>query len=234
MQDNNNFVLDSEGVRKLRFDSLKDRIEEYSSILNLPADLLNWALNAQDEYNSYASDLYNAESDYKDARYYSKVANKSLLDMYQKCKFILVSKFKKDKKMALLGIEGASPRQYRDLASAADTMLKGIADLIAQGFTDVIPEIFRTELEQKLLDANDKFYQIGVMEEKLARERQIYKERFDSDTKNLRILYSYIIAQKGKTYFDLPVLGFAIDNKKRGRKRKRKEKDAEVDSKDVG
>ncbi len=220
MQENNNFVMDRPGTRYLRFNNLSDFIVEYSAILELPENLVNWAINAKSEYESASSALLNAKLDYKNARWESDSADKLLQEIYQKCKLILVSQFNKDKKMVLLGIEGKSPTNHNNLVSAADTMLKGIADLISQGYTDIIPESFRSALEEKLQASIQNFFQIGVMEEKYSRAKQIFKEKFDSDSKNLRILYSYIISQKGKTYPFLPVLGFAIDNKKRGRKRK--------------
>ncbi|MDT3738805.1 MAG: hypothetical protein RO257_04815 [Candidatus Kapabacteria bacterium] len=68
------------------------------------------------------------------------------------------------------------------------------------------------------------YYKIGVLEEKLAKARKQYQEHFEQDTRNLRILYNFIIGYCGRNSPDLPIIGFAVDNKKRGRKRIKKEK----------
>jgi hypothetical protein len=222
MFDNNNFVMDNVSTRIARFRGLSGRIDDFATALNLPANLLAWAQNAQNEFAVVKTDRLYKRNDLYSAKYDLAVADKNLLKSYQTCKNLLISQFDNDEKMSLLGISGATPQEHNNLAAAADILLKGVADLQLQGFTDCLPEQFRLELEQNLADSIDKFYKIGSMEEKLAKSKRTFQERFEQDNKNLRIMYNLIIAYFGKECFDLPALGFSIDNKKRGRKRNRK------------
>lgn len=58
------------------------------------------------------------------------------------------------------------------------------------------------------------------MQEKFATEKRIFQEHFDRDTKKLRILYALFISFFDRNAPELTVLGFAANNKKRGRKKK--------------
>lgn len=219
----NNFLSDNYSGRSFRLNKLSDCIAEYAVGLDIPAELLNWAETAYNGFHTVDTNLIFKRNDLTHEKYNLAEADKKLQISYQVCKNILLSRFRDDDRLAMLGIEGATPRQHVALASRAAILLRAVADLQAEGMTDIIPEQFRLPLEENLATAGEFYYKIGVLEEKLAKARRQCQEHFVQDTKNLRMLYNLVIGYRGRNSQDLPIIGFAVDNKKRGRKRIKKE-----------
>jgi hypothetical protein len=220
----NNFGSDNYSGRSFRLNKLSDSIRDYAVGLEIPAELLNWAENSYNGFNTVESNLDDKRNILRHEKHELADADKKLQISYQVCKNILQSRFRDDDRLAMFGIEGATPKQHIALASSAGIMLRAVADMQAEGMTDVLLEQFRLPLEENLAAAAEYYYKIGVLEEKLAKARRQCEEHFEQDTRNLRILYNFIIGYRGRNSPDLPMIGFAIDNKKRGRKRIKKEK----------
>jgi hypothetical protein len=222
MNENNNFNKDSHAYRSFRLRKLSDQIVDYSVGMNIPSDLINWATNSYNLDNNSYFDMIGARNDLRHAKHNQEEADKLLLDAYQKCKMILVSQFHNDAKLMLFGIEGATPRKHNNLVAAADIMLKAIAEYELEIGSENLPLVFKDALQAALTDSINKSYKIGGFEENYLKMKQIYEENFAKDSVKLRALYNLIISYQGREDFGLPIIGFAIDNKKRGRKRKKK------------
>lgn len=223
MFSNNNFKKDRVPDRSARLTKLSGAIGKYAPGLNIPAELLDWALNAETSFQTAIAALANRHNELNYAKSLFEESAQKLLKCYQTCKTLLYSQFRDDGKVTLLGIAGATPKKHTELVSCAEILLRAVADLQADGMADILPEQFRLPLEESLAESAENFYRIGAFQEKLSNEQRLFREHFERDSINLRILYTLFFSFHGKNSPDLPVLGFATDNKKRGRKKKRKE-----------
>ncbi len=218
----NKFIQERESNRSLRLEYVSKKIPDVSTELQVSGGLLDWAVNAKTSYDEVYNVYYFENMEKKHALTDSRNADIALAEIYQLCKNILLSRFKDDDKLQLFGISGATSRKHNDITSAAELMLKANLDLATAGEPDIIPEILRVRLQNCLNDSVRYYYEIGKKTEAAAKSERLFKEKVESDTKNLKILYNMAVAVWGKENYDLTLLGFAVDNKKRGRKRKMK------------
>ena len=218
----NKFIQERESNRSLRLEYVSKKIPDVSTELQVSGGLLDWAVNAKTSYDEVYNVYYFENMEKKHALTDSRNADIALAEIYQLCKNILLSRFKDDDKLQLFGISGATSRKHNDITSAAELMLKANLDLATACEPDIIPEILRVRLQNCLNDSVRYYYEIGKKTEAAAKSERLFKEKVESDTKNLKILYNMAVAVWGKENYDLTLLGFAVDNKKRGRKRKMK------------
>lgn len=218
----NMFAQERESGRSLRLDYVSKKIAEVASELQVSGGLLDWAVNAKTSYDEVYYSFYFDKMDKRNVKTDSRNADKALIEIYQLCKNILFSRFKDDDKLQLFGISGATPRKHNDITTTAEIMLKANSDLASDGEPDILPENLSIRLQNCFNDSVRYYYEIGKKTEAAAKSERILKEKFNLDSKNLRILYNLAIAVWGNVNYELTMLGFAVDNKKRGRKRTRK------------
>lgn len=222
MLNNNNFNKDTYHLRSFRLQRLSDSVVDYTSEMSIPSDLLDWALNAYNHEKNGHENMHYARLDLKLAKYELNDADKLLLESYQKCKLILVSRFHNDVRLKLFGVEGVTPRKHNNLVAAADIMLKAIADYETESGSEVLPVAFKAALQSAMEDSVQKSYKIGGFAENYSKMKKLYDENFAGDSVKLRALYNLVISYQGRERIGLPIIGFATDDKKRGRKRKKK------------
>ena len=225
----NIFIRERESGRSLRLDYVSKKIAEVAAELQVSGGLLDWAVNAKTSYDEVYYAYYFENMEKKHALTDSRNADKALIEIYQLCKNILFSRFKDDDKLQLFGISGTTPRKHNDITTAAEIMLKANSDLATAGEPDILPENLRIRLQNCFNDSVQFYYEIGKKTETAAKSARILKEKFEADSKNLRILYNLAVAVWGKENYELTMLGFAVDNKKRGRKRKGKPEEETIE-----
>lgn len=218
----NNFSQDSLADRSMRLSKLSSQLSDYIDGLEIPSDLLNWALNSSTIFENAIRVQHGKQSELNEARHKLNNSKQKLKVNYQLCKDILFSRFKDDDKLSQLGIKGATPLNYSNLLLKAETLVRGVDVLVADGFIDIIPATLVQNLETALSSSNENSYMVGLSRDRLTVENRNLKELFDRDSNKLRALYSILVAHKGKDSLDFPIYGFAIDNKKRGRKRRKR------------
>ncbi len=221
----NNFSNENEFDRRNRLLAIQNRLNDFSTELNLQTDLVNWASTAFSNYETISDEHRSAKSNVKFSNTQLRIANSKLLKSYQKCKNMLRAYFLNDNKKIVLGIDGATPQKHNDLVSAAEIMIKGVNDLQSQGYDNILQDVFKVELQNALAECVEKFYKIGIAEEQYLEIRKNYFEHFKNDTNSLRIIYNIAISHWDRTYPDLVLIGFAFDENKRGRKKKRSKKE---------
>ena len=222
MMYNNNFNKDNHSFRSFRLQKLSNSVVDYTFGMSIPVDLLDWTVNSYNIEKNCYNNMDFARMDLKLAKYNLDDADKLLLKSYQKCKMILVSRFHNDVRLKLFGVGGVTPREHNNLVVAADIMLKAIADYETETGTEIVPQVFKNALQAAMEDSVQKSYKIGGFAENYLKLKMLYEENFAADNAKLRALYNLVISYQGRENTGLPIIGFAIDNKKRGRKRKKK------------
>ena len=207
----NGFTKDPLNERTQRLLAIATHIQAQSVPLSIPGDILAWGLAAHDQWvaalGKSTVEMGQADEAYQDMQ----DADKLTFDYYMRCKELMKDRYGyEDKVLKVCGIKGAFPKSRKDRLRVTQDLLDGNAALTTEGDPHVLPAAFTDQLTIYLAASNDAFAKLVLKEKPEALKAvDIQNDLFNADTKQLRVLYSWVLMTWSKFEPYLLQLGFA-------------------------
>jgi len=216
----NCFTRDSYVLRSARLSLLSSHIGSYAVELDLPIDLITWAGDAFGAWNDVrvSADSEHGEAGVAFENYQRALGE--LCNNYQRVKDLLsamiVGTENSNEIAVQYGINGWTPKDFHTLYERC-RLIKTTTDLLrAEGD----PRVLSAAIVDHLAGAADA---VGLLWQDAYTERResqsLYSElhdRYDEDSRRLRILYDYCTLRWGKESPNLIDLGFAVVDRRSG------------------
>lgn len=205
---NNNFIMDYRGLRGTRLQEIESQIENLQPELNIPADLLDWAKNCHTVFMDVWTDAGVEMGEKEGSFLHLRELDAKMEETYQDIRLLAIARYANDKDaLAEFQFERHYPNR-RDHAVKWVRSTAKIAQLqLDTGIACALPQM----MIDKLVAAADALEtQSDVAEnEKFESEHATHALNilFDTDTENLRKLYSWARACWGRYELKFELIG---------------------------
>jgi hypothetical protein len=208
----NSFSRDPLNLRTERLRAIKEYIEARAAELSIPAEMVAYALGMLDLWLA-ALGKTSVEIGQSEEAHQTMMEKDALtFDYYIRCKELAKDRYGfDDKALTIYGIKGAFPKSRKDKLRAVQNFLDGNKELTDDGDPNVLPAAFIDKFKGYLGESNAAFSSY-VLKEKPEALNAVDQQTilFDSDTKFLRTLYSWVLMTWTPQNPFLLQLGFAI------------------------
>ena len=215
---NNSFSSDPLNLRTERWKAIVEYIEALAAELSIPAEMVAYALGALDLWMAALGKTTIEIGQSEEAHQTMTEKDALTFDYYIRCKDLLKDQYGfDDKVLTIYGIKGAFPKSRKDKLRSVQNLLDGNTELTTAGDPKVLPAAFINKLQGYLIESNAAF-STYVLKEKPEALNAVDQQTalYDSDTKFLRTLYSWVLMTWTPQNPFLLRLGFAIRKPKPG------------------
>ncbi len=212
----NLFSIDSYNIRTARFSLLSSHIDRYAVELHLEAAMLEWAVNADEEWRNERLEQTNRQGMRDVAFQTSQEADKELHAKIVTIKPLLVARYDHDEEiLGIYGIRGRIPRTHGAKIALAYAIVSGHEDRKAEGDPKVLPDSMIDALKSAA-DTADDAYKDAMKKSGEAKDfSKSLRELFDADSAKLHSLHIWMKVYWGRYDPKYIALGFVQGRKRR-------------------
>ncbi|MBC8385580.1 MAG: fibronectin type III domain-containing protein [Candidatus Cloacimonetes bacterium] len=216
----NSFSKDSYSQRGTRLTLLSGNISKYQAVLNLPADIYNWALTSHDEWSNtwVIAGVERGEQNVGFETFQRLLTE--LRDFYIKLKQILLSTIKYldlgDEIIEEYGLHVPVSLKRSDLKNSVDQLKKTSEHLRAAGDPRVLSEEHVNLLVAKCEEMEASWHSAHKEKQESILAHKALRQLFKNDSIKLRYIYTVAQYNWGKFAPDLKLLGFSPATERRG------------------
>jgi len=212
----NLFSIDSYSHRTARLSLLSSHIERHAEELHLEAAMLEWAVNADEEWRNERLEQTNKQGERDVAFQNSQEADKELHAKIVTIKPLLVARYDRDEEiLGIYGIRGRIPRTHGAKVALAYAIVSGHEVRKAEGDPKVLPDSMIAALKSAT-DKADDAYKDALKKSGEAKEfSKSLRELFDSDSAKLHSLHTWMKVYWGSYDPRYIAVGFVQGRKRR-------------------
>ena len=209
--ENNAFTRDALAIRIARLQALKTYINDYVEVLSIPIKLADWAATAYDLWTALLSLSTIEHGEAAEAYQDMHEADDNTFAYCIKCRDLLRDSYGADDKvLKIYGITGAFPTQRKAKIKAVQDLIDGHNRLKLEEDPKILPDVFIDKLQGYLNISNDSYANLILKEQPEADQAtDNQNEKYETDSKNLRNLYNWVLMTWNEYEPFLVQLGFA-------------------------
>ena len=212
---NNTFSADDSGKRSTRLGLLSETVNDVAAELSISDGMLNWALNASDNYSNLLTVKDVQKGIVAEAVQTYQENFQELKKKYQILKNIIISRYAENpEKLVIYSVEGRTPITMDGLKRSAELLIQGNNKLAELADPNVLPVNMIDSLQDIVNQINVNFMKASLEKEEYQKKLKEYHRIFDENTRKLRALYNWAVAFWGNENPKLITIGFDIKRKR--------------------
>ena len=204
---NNDFANDDYAMRIARLMGLSGNIGKYTEGLNLPDELLDWAVNAYDNWEEALGTLIEERSVYEEFQT-AQEATAALKVKYQATKNLLKTRYLSPDDREIYGIAGRTPVKRLALLAKARDMVNAHTRFADMGDPNVIPDDMINAVAALADDVEKKHDDAYFQKDRGHKASLAVRAHYNRDTAMMRTFYRWCITKWGRDNPKFIAIGF--------------------------
>lgn len=204
---NNDFANDDSGMRDARLSLLSGNIGEHLDGLDLPDELLNWAVDAENNWNEASKTLVE-ERAVAESFQTAQEATAALKVKYQATKNLLKTRYLSPDDREIYGIAGRTPVKRLELLAKARDMVNAHGRFADMGDPKIIPDAMINALAALADDVETKHDDAYFQKDRGHKASVEVRAHYNRDTAMLRTLYRWCVTKWGRDSSKFIGIGF--------------------------
>ena len=203
----NDVANDDYVMRSSRFSQLSANINDYEEELNLPEELLDWAVDAEKNWEDALKSLvrnHKADPEFQAAQ----IATAALKKKYQATKNLLKTRFTSPDDREIFGIAGRTPGKRLVLLAKARDMVNAHSRFADLGDPKIIPDGMINAVAALADDLETKHDDAYFQKDRGRKASVEVRAHYDRDTAMLRTFYRWCVAKWGRDSTNFIAIGF--------------------------